>query len=299
MGSLGAVDVHPSNLEQLRAWDGAEGAYWAARAESFDRAVARYDAPFFAAAAIRPDDRVLDIGCGSGGTTREAARRAPHGGVVGVDLSSAMLDRARQAAELEGLANVRFVQADAQVYRFADRAFDAAISRTGAMFFADPVAAFTNVGHALRPGGRLALLVWQAPTANEWISEIMRTFSAGRQLPAPPAGAPGPFSLADTDRIRAILGAAGFVGVEARSHAEPMWFGHDALEAVDFIHGVAGWMLDGLDEAARSRALEDLRSSAMAHVTPVGVEFGSATWLVTARRPQPTADRQTGATSRL
>lgn len=299
MGTLDAVDIHPSNLEQLRAWDGEEGAHWAARAESLDRAIARYDAPLFEAAGIGPGDRVVDVGCGNGGTTREAARRAPHGEVVGVDLSSAMLERAREAAEREGLGNVRFVQADAQVHRFDGGSFDVAISRTGAMFFADPVAAFTNLGRALRPGGRLTLLVWQAPTANEWISEIMRTFSAGRQLPTPPPGAPGPFSLADPERSRAVLEAAGFVDVQVRPLAEPMWFGRDADEAVDFIHGVTGWMLDGLDEAARSRAVEDLRSSAVAHCTATGVEFGSATWLVTARRPQPPADRHTGAISRV
>lgn len=293
MGTLGAVDVHPSNLEQLRAWDGDEGAQWAAHAESLDRAIARYDTPFFGAAAIGPRDRVVDVGCGNGGTTREAARRAAGGQVIGVDLSSAMLLRARDDAAREGLANVRFVQADAQVHRFDGASFDVAISRTGAMFFADPVAAFTNLGRALRPGGRLTLLVWQAPAANEWISEIMRTFSAGRQLPTPPPGAPGPFSLADPERIREVLEAAGFVDVQVRPLAEPMWFGRDADEAVDFIHGVAGWILDGLDEAARARALEDLRNSAGAHCTSAGVEFGSATWLVTGRRPQPTADRRT------
>src|SRR3712207_2307032 len=113
-----AVDVDPANRDQLRAWDGDGGAYWAARAEHFARAVARYTPPFFTAASIRTDDRVLDVGCGSGGTTREAARRAPAGEAVGVDLSSAMLEVARRAAEREGLGNVRFLQADAQVHPF-------------------------------------------------------------------------------------------------------------------------------------------------------------------------------------
>jgi SAM-dependent methyltransferase len=162
--------------------------------------------------------------------------------------------------------------------------FDVAISRTGAMFFADPVEAFGNIARALVPGGRLALLVWQPPSANEWFSEIVTTFAAGRSLPAPPPEAPGPFSLADPQRTRGILEQAGFTDVEIRPLAEPMWFGRDADAAVEFIRGIAGWMLEGLDEQARADALRALHRTAEAHLTDDGVEFGSATWLITARR---------------
>ena len=278
------VAVHPANREQLRAWDGDGGAYWAARAEYFERAVARYTEPFFAAAGIAHGDRVLDVGCGSGGTTREAARRAPAGEAVGVDLSSAMLEVARRAAEGEGLRNVRFVQADAQVHPFPAGSFDVAISRTGAMFFADPVAAFTNIGRALDGGGRLVLLVWQAPAANEWITEIAGSFAPGRPVPSPPPDVPSPFSLADPDRVRTVLGSAGFGEVDVTGVAEPEWFGRDVDDAVSFIYGLAGWMLDGQDDEARARALENLRRSAERHLTEDGVVFGSAAWLITARR---------------
>jgi SAM-dependent methyltransferase len=279
------VAVDPANRDQLRAWDGDGGAYWAARAEHFERVVARYTAPFFAAAGIRPDDRVLDVGCGAGGTTREAARQAPVGEAVGVDLSSAMLEVARRTAEREGRTNVRFVQADAQVHPFPAGSFDVAISRTGAMFFADPAAAFTNIGRALVAGGRLTLLVWQAPAANEWFSEIARSLAPGRPLPTSQPDVPGPFSLADPDRVRTILGTAGFAEVDVTGVAEPEWFGRDVDDAVAFIQGVAGWMLEGQDDEARARALGDLRRSAERHLTEDGVEFGSAAWLVTARRP--------------
>jgi len=280
-----AVAVHPANRDQLRAWDGDGGAYWAARAEYFERAIARYTARFFAAAGIADGDRVLDVGCGSGGTTREAARRAPGGEAVGVDLSSAMLGVARRAAEREGLRNVRFVQADAQVHPFPAGSFDVVISRTGAMFFADPVAAFTNIGRALVGGGRLVLLVWQTPAANEWFSEIAGSLAPGRPLPTPPPDVPSPFSLADPDRVRNILGTAGFGEVDVAGVAEPEWFGRDVDDAVSFIQGLAGWMLEGQDDEARARALGDLRRSAERHLTEDGVEFGSAAWLVTARRP--------------
>jgi SAM-dependent methyltransferase len=276
------VEVDPGNAGQLGAWDGAQGAFWAAEADRFDRSVARYDAPFLAAAGLRPDDRVLDVGCGTGRTTREAARRAAS--ALGVDLSAAMLDVARRRAAAEGLSNVRFVQADAQVSAFPPEGFDVAVSRTGAMFFADPVAALANVGRALPPGGRLVLLVWQALEANEWMTEILGALTAGRPLPVPPPGAPGPFSLADPARIREVLTVTGHRQVEVEGLAEPEWWGADADDALTFVLGLAGWLLEGLDDAARERAVADLRRRIEAHAGPDGVEFGSAAWLVTARR---------------
>ncbi len=281
VGSEG-VEVDPGNAGQLGAWDGAQGAFWAAEADRFDRSVARYDAPFLAAAGLRPDDRVLDVGCGTGRTTREAARRAAS--ALGVDLSAAMLDVARRRAAAEGLANVRFVQADAQVAAFPPEGFDVAVSRTGAMFFADPVAALANVGRALPPGGRLVLLVWQALEANEWMTEILGALTAGHPMPVPPPGAPGPFSLADPARIREVLTVAGHHQVEVEGLAEPEWWGADADDALTFVLGLAGWLLEGLDDAARERAVADLRRRIEAHAGPDGVEFGSAAWLVTARR---------------
>src|SRR5215211_6128138 len=97
--------VDPSNAEQAQAWDGDEGAYWAAHAERFDRSVAAYHRPFMTAAAITPTDRVLDVGCGTGQTTRDAARAATAGSALGVDLSARMIDYARQQAASEGLTN--------------------------------------------------------------------------------------------------------------------------------------------------------------------------------------------------
>ena len=164
-----AVSLHvdPANSEQLKAWDGDEGAFWAANPERFDRAVLAYHQPFMRAAAIQLADRVLDVGCGNGQTTRDAARMASAGSALGVDLSSRMLDNALRQAAAEGLSNVRFEQADAQVYPFPEDAFDVAISRMGVIFFGDPVAGLSNVGRALRRGGRLALLTWQ-PVARAW-----------------------------------------------------------------------------------------------------------------------------------
>jgi SAM-dependent methyltransferase len=282
---MAALEVAPSNVEQGRAWDGQEGAFWAAHAEQFDRAVGAYHERFMVATGISKDDHVLDIGCGTGQTTRDAARTATDGSALGVDLSARMIDLARWLATDQRLVNVIFEQADAQVHDFSAAGFDVAISRTGTMFFGDPTAAFANIARSLRPGGRLVLLVWQGPEPNEWIRELSGALAAGRTLRAPPPGAPGPFAQADPDQVRAVLSSAGFVDIGFEGLSAPMRFGASAGDAFDFVVGLLGWMLQGPDAAGRDRALASLRDTISRHQTSSGeVLFDSATWLVTACR---------------
>jgi SAM-dependent methyltransferase len=280
------ISVHPSNADALRAWDGVDGAYWSANETIFDDSLQHYRDRFLQACAITPTDRVLDIGCGNGQTTRDAARAATDGEALGVDLSSAMLARARERASEKGLANVRFVQADAQIHEFGAGAFDVAISRTGTMFFGDPVAAFTNVARALRPDGRLVMLVWQTFAQNHWVRDFTVALAAGRNLPAPPPDAPGPFSLADPVRTRSILSAAGFDAITLDGSEEPMYFGPTAEDAYRFVRGLSftDYMLQGLDQTARAGALDALRATIAAHETDQGVVYPSAVWIVSARR---------------
>jgi SAM-dependent methyltransferase len=277
-----SVAVDPSNADQLRAWDGADGAYWAAHAPRFEASLARYDGPLLDAAAIQCGERVLDVGCGTGSTTRAAARLAAPGSALGVDLSAAMVEVARRAAA--DLPEARFEQADAQIHDFPAAAFDVVISRTGASFFGDPLAAFTNLARATRPGGRIVLLVWQEPARNEWISEIARAL-IGKPPPTPPAGVPGPFALAEPAQLRRLLPAAGFSRPHLVEVGEPLWFGADPDDAAAFLLGLLGWMLEGRDEQAREQARSALHRTLEAHTTPRGVELGSAAWLVTATRP--------------
>ncbi len=285
MTATRTVRVDPANVEQLRAWDGDEGAYWAAHADRFDRAVAGYHRRLLEVAAIAGDERVLDIGCGTGQTTRDAARAASGGAALGVDLSALMLEHARRRAAAEGVGNAHFEQVDAQIHPFDTAGFDVAISRTGAMFFGDLVAAFTNIARAVRPGGRLSLVTWQPLPQNEWIGALVAAMAAGRDAPTPPPDAPGPFSLADPDRVRGILGRAGFTDIELDAVSDGMWLGDDTDEAQTFVVGLLGWMLEPLDDSGRARALDALRASLDSHVTSEGVVYGSAAWLVRATRP--------------
>jgi SAM-dependent methyltransferase len=281
------LHVHPGNVDQLRAWDGSEGEYWARHADVFERSVAGYDDAIFEAARITASDRVLDVGCGTGSTARRAARSAPRGHVLGVDLSSAMLSEARRRAAGEGLSNVEFVQADAQIHAFAAASFDVAVSRTAAMFFDDRVAALANVRRALRAGGRLVLLVWQPPDRNAWFLELTRALADGRPLPTPPPGAPSPFAMADAGVIRAVLAGAGYTDIRIEGLQGVMYLGSAADQAYDFTLGLLGWMLGGLDPSRKARACEALRATIDAHAGPDGVTLGSSVWLVTARSEIP------------
>lgn len=285
MVTSNGVPIHPTNAEQSRVWDGNEGAYWAANADHFERTLAAYGDRFFASAAIAPSDRVLDIGCGTGATTRHAARAASAGDALGVDLSSAMVEVARQRAADAGLRNVQFEQADAQVHPFEPGGYDVAIGRTSAMFFGDRMAALANIARALRPGGRLVLLTWQPPEANEWWQELTTALAAGRDLPPPPADAPSPFSLSDPDVIRPVLDRSGYVDVALEPVTAPMWFGCDTDDAHRLMSGFLGWMLDGLDDTGRAGALDALRATIADHETADGVVYRSAAWLIGATRP--------------
>jgi SAM-dependent methyltransferase len=285
VGATSAVPVDASNAAQLEAWDGDEGTYWAAHAETFDRSAIPHHRRLLRAAAIGDRERVLDIGCGTGRTTLQAARAATRGSALGVDLSSPMLDRARRRAADEGIDNATFEQADAQIHPFERAAFDVAISNTGATFFGHLEAGFTNVGRALRPGGRLAVLTWQSVAQNEWVREFTGALAAGRDLAGPPPDAPSPFALSDPDRVHHMLTEAGFTGIELEGADEAMWFGADAEDAYRFVLGLLGWMLEGLDDDRRARALDALRSTMVAHETGDGVTFDSAVWVIRATHP--------------
>ena len=208
------------------------------------------------AAGLTSGKRVLDIGCGCGATTLAAARAVAPGSVLGADLSAPMLDRARADAARAGLANVEFVQADAQVHPFDPASFDAVISRFGVMFFADPVAAFANVRRALRPGRRGS----RSPAGSRWPrtrgSACPRSAALEHVPPPPalPADAPGPFALADPDRTRLLLRDAGWHDIDVAPHETTLLLGGPGSldTAVDFLRtGSTG------PDAARERRRGD------------------------------------------
>lgn len=261
------------------------GPHRVVHAEQFDAEVRPHGERLRAAAGVAPGDRVLDIGCGTGASTRDAARDAAPGHVLGVDLSAPMLERARQLTAAERLDNVTYEQGDAQVHPFARGHHDVVISRFGAMFFSDPAAAFSNIARALRPDARLVLLVWQRRERNEWASAIDAALWGAARPPAPPATL-DPFSLGEPGAAADLLERAGFHGVRFSDVGEPVFYGRDSAAALAFVRGFQDTRdaLAALDDDDRARALERLREMLAAHHSGGhGVVLDSRAWIITAR----------------
>jgi ubiquinone/menaquinone biosynthesis C-methylase UbiE len=279
-----AFPVDSANADQASEWDGADGEYWATYHREYERLLGVFDTTLVEAGDVRADDRCLDIGCGTGATTRALAARAVDGSALGLDLSGPMLTIARVSAEREAIGNIAFVQGDAQVHPFEESSFDVAVSRMGCMFFGDPWKAFANIGRALRPGGRLALIVWQSMAANEWITAIDSALGeplSGEADGQPGGYAPGPFSLADPDLCSSLLRRAGFADVAVEALHVPLGFG-TADDAQAFLET---WIDEDLDDDRRAQATASLHRLLAENATAEGVLLPSATWLITARRP--------------
>jgi ubiquinone/menaquinone biosynthesis C-methylase UbiE len=263
-------------------------------ADAYDARLRAHNARLRTATAVQPGDWVLDIGCGTGQTTRDAARVAAPRAVLGVDLSAAMLERARALTASEHLDNVTYQHGDAQVHPFTAAHYNLAISRYGTMFFRDPLAAFTNIARALRPQGRLVMLVWQSRASNEWATAIHTALGSSAQVLRLPATL-DPFSLADKSTVSALLGRAGFHHVIFADVAEPMFFGPDSATAFEHVHAFQNIQnaLACMSPQDAAQARERLRDTLQAHFSrEAGVVLDSRAWLITAHRiasGQPTS----------
>jgi SAM-dependent methyltransferase len=275
-----------ANVEQAQAWDGREGDQWTEQADRYEAGSARIMEHLHLAKVVRATDAVLDIGCGTGLATLEAARVATAGDALGIDLSSRMLAYAAQRAAAEGVTNVRYQRADAQVHPFEPESVDALISGFGVMFFGDPAAAWANLARALRPGGQVAVMAWRRLEENEWLMSIRGALALGRELGFPPPDAPTPFSLAAPDRVHRLFGDAGLLDVELTPVDEPMVAGRDADHAYEFISGIGivEGLLEGVDDAGRAEGLANLRRLLKEAETSEGVLLPTASWLITATR---------------
>lgn len=277
-----------ANTQQAAAWNGYEGQHWADNHEHWDAVAGALNVPIFTAASIGAEDRVLDVACGNGQTTRLAAGMASRWHVLGVDLSGPMVRQARALAAEEGIGNVLFEQGDAQVHPFPPGQFDVAISRGGVSFFADPIAAFANIASALRPGGRLAFVCLQDMRRQEWFT-VFLTALLGRAPEPDPADpyAPGMFSLTDPERVRSVLTQAGFADIALAPVEVPMTYGPNAASAAEMFvsTGPARFRLRDADPETKARALQTVTAALRPYEGPDGVRMRGAFWCVSALRP--------------
>ena len=234
----------------------------------------------------------VDVGCGWGDTAIELARKVgPTGSVLGLDCCDAFLEKGRRDAGADGLANVRFVEADVQTYRF-DPEFDLCFSRFGMMFFANPVAAMRNVRTGLKPGGTLMFITWRTLDDNPWLG--MPKAVVSRFLPPPGEDAqtcgPGPFSMANPDVVSAQLKAAGFTDLSFERVDGPVMIGRDVDQAVEFqlALGPAGEIFreaGALAEDRRGEIEAALRTELARYAGDDGVWMNSSSWTIRARNP--------------
>jgi len=280
----------PANHEQIRYWNEQSGPRWVKYQQRLDTQLEHLGLTAMQRAQVKPEEHVLDVGCGCGQTALELAERVgPHGSVLGIDISQPMLARAQDRRDEIRVANLQFLHADAQTYPFDRERFDLIFSRFGVMFFDDPQAAFHNLCTALRPSGRLCFICWQVLEKNDWVRVPLRAVSQYVQLPAPSSPhAPGPFALADPDHVRRLLEAAGFSGPRIESYETQLNLGgaRNIDEAVEFTLeiGPVATPLREADAPARVRAIEAIREALIPHTNPDGIRLGGAVWLVSAQR---------------
>ncbi len=242
--------------------------------------------------APRPGERVLDVGCGCGQTLLQLARAVgPAGRVLGVDVSEEMLGRARaRVADAAPGAEVAIVCGDAAAHPFPDGAFDAIYSRFGVMFFDDPPAAFAHLRAALAPGGRLAFVSWQAQEHNPWSLVPLRAVQAALTdvppLPMLAPGAPGPFSLADAEQLRALLAGAGFRDVVAEPVKVEIRVAATIGEAVAYLRqiGPAARQLAEVPPERRPVGEQAIARAIAPYASERGVIMQGAILIVTAAR---------------
>ena len=279
------------NAQQIEYWNSEASAKWTENHAELDARIGPLGRLALDRAAPAPGERVLDVGCGCGATSLELALRVGEGGaVLGVDVSEPMLALARRRADEAGAKSLRFERADAQTFAFELGAFDVAVSRFGVMFFSDPVAAFANLRRALRPGGRLAFVCWRALPENPWAGLPFQAVASVVGPPPPPEpGAPGPFALADPERLRAILDGAGFAesALDARDTEIDLAGGQGLEAACRFavFVGPASRLLGEAPAEQRARAAEAVRAALAPHAQGPRVPLGAAVWLVSATNP--------------
>ena len=253
--------------------------------------------PFGRAALARlapqSGSRVLDVGCGTGQTLLQLAELVgPRGEVVGIDVSEPMLECAEERVREANYAQVDLLLDNAQTHVFLDRYFDVAFSRFGLMFFEDAAAGFANLCRALRRGGRLCFVVWQSLARNPWSAvPLEAVLSVAPALGASPLldrARPGPFCLADPERIRSLLAGAGFTNIEISALERPLHLGTSdtVSDAVAYCLriGLAARAIAEAEPSLLPTFAAALEKALERFVTPKGVWFDAAAWVVHTER---------------
>ena len=278
--------AHDKNADQIAYWNGANGQRWTNRQAEQDVLLAPVSKTLIDRAAVKPGDRIIDVGCGCGSTSIAFAEKvAPNGFVLGIDISGPMLARARELAPRH--LPVDFVQTDATVHPFDPQSFDLVVSRFGVMFFAEPAISFANLRRALRPSGRVAFACWREPRENPWMmAPLQAIYQHVPKLPQGPED-PGPFAFASEERVNRILDQAGYKAIEmepiALSFDIAIGRGLDAAVQAALQIGPGSRALDGHTPKTRAAAAASVKEMLTPYVRGQSVPLSGSIWIVTAR----------------
>jgi SAM-dependent methyltransferase len=284
---MDAPSGHDQNADQIAYWNGTGGQRWADRQPVQDILLKPIADILIDRARIKAGERILDVGCGSGSTSFAFAQVVgPAGHVTGIDISAPMLARAREVAPRG--APVEFILADATVHAFAAESYDLLASRFGVMFFADPALSFANMRKGMRRSGRLAFACWREPRENPFfMMPLQAAYRHVPRMPQPGPEDPGPFAFASEERVRRVLGAAGFTAIAL----EPCNLALDVAVGRGLDAAVQG----ALEIGPAARALTDqpadvvsavaksIREALTPHVKGQTVPLDAAIWIVTAK----------------
>lgn len=280
--------VAAANTESSEAWNGPLFERFREFRPFISAGLGPHGEVALAAHPPRPGDRVLDIGCGFGDTSRRLAGIVGEAGeVVGVDVSAPFLEVAREEAAAAAIANLTYRVGDAQVADLGGP-YDYVFSRMGVMFFADPVGAMRNVRGAMRAGGRVCFVVWRRKLDNGWVHAAEQVVERHLEPPADlDPDAPGPFSMADADLLSGNLRAAGFGSIELLRSDLPMPMGPDLDAAVEAAMGIGpvgeALRLAGDSAAAvRPQIAAEVRAALAQFETADGVLAPASSWIVSA-----------------
>jgi ubiquinone/menaquinone biosynthesis C-methylase UbiE len=221
-------------------------------------------------AGLKPGDHVLDLAAGTGDQSVLAARIVgPGGSVLATDISADMLNIAARVAQQEGLTSITTRVMDAEQLDLQDNAFDSAICRLGLMLMPHLQQALREIHRVLKPGGKLAALVWSAPDNNPLFSLPLAIVS--KYSPGVPSSLPNPLSLSDPAVFKQELSQAGFHDVI--THAIPFESHYASVDA--YLQSTAGRLTAGvmgqISQQEQQHLLSDVRQAVSQYEGPHGL----------------------------